>query len=633
MKKTRVLSILFSIVFIGSLFTGCANGSSSDDKKDDKKKDTTETTEESNTPAAESRQGQLDAASAGATVTLDSSFADTELTVAKALTVDGNSISGLTVTVSSDVSSSVTLKNFKNAKIRVASVNGSNNNVNRINYSAGRIGYFNEGGERDPGKTDPARPDPIIPDPQDPADHDAELKNLGFDSVPLRLEGCTVDVIEAEAKLALYLENGEDRTTIDEIKLKEGSEEFTFIELDNKDTQLDDKSKVAKLSIEYEGDADERAKINLIGGTFDAVDLTDDYAGKGLDFKYDEEFAEHQLAFDETAFFANTKVEEKDVLIADNNEETLSGVWKIELDKSDIDKYFNGCVSIVFLNEKQMKILKGEEPYNELPIEAYTYELFNANNPIYCLTSMGDFQYDKVNTNELKTLSASESAIWTVGGYDEYGQPQFEQKTFQQYPNYPKESVIVKEGTRTEENEAGETETIKTITYYVNLDNIKKSDLLIGAEGDSAAIGGPGSKASYVELAGYKPYFAVDFGKFCDFWNSSDDVVHDIEPTADSHVNNGYEMWADGVWDEDNQRWAPYLYNGGSFYRHVTSDALRSSKAITEAGRVFYIPVYNTIQFEHGMPQFFFFEMTDASSEGYPDVSNVQYSEINVPTE
>ena len=63
------------------------------------------------------------------------------------------------------------------------------------------------------------------------------------------------------------------------------------------------------------------------------------------------------------------------------------------------------------------------------------------------------------------------------------------------------------------------------------------------------------------------------------------------------------------------------------------TEALSSSKAMAMDGTPLYIPVYDTVQFEHGMPRFFFFDMEDASAEKYPDVSDVKDSEIAVVTE
>ena len=195
------------------------------------------------------------------------------------------------------------------------------------------------------------------------------------------------------------------------------------------------------------------------------------------EFNYDKEFVDDQLHFDDVnAFFADAKVEENDVAIVDNNEQTLSGVWKITLNKADLDDYFNGYVSIVLLKQAQINIMTRQPPYNNvnIPIEAYAYELFNADNPLYCLTSVGDFQYDESNTNALKTLAGSERYAYYPSLVD--GEWGFEQVFFQQYPNYPKESVIAKQEV---------TGTDTTITYYVNLDTIKKTDLIIAANSES----------------------------------------------------------------------------------------------------------------------------------------------------
>ena len=540
------------------------------------------------------------------TLTAGATGTGTYISINKALTVDGSNIEGLTVVVSPNLTSKVTLKNFKKAKVKVGTVD-----------TAARFISHARGAE-EPGKDD-VLPPPVDVDNPDGAPEE-HLKTIGDDALPIQIEGCTFETFETEKEIALYMESGEKKSEIEELKIKEGAEDFTFIELDKDETKLEEKSKVGDLIIE-----DGVEKVSLVGGTFDDVNLADDFSGK-VDFKYDKEF-EDQFGeeFDKEKFFEDSKIEEMDVAIADNNETKLSGVWKLELNKTDLD-YFNGYVSIVFLNETQVKILTRQAPYDDesKPIETYAYELFNAENPIYCLTSFGDFKYDSESKESLRTVFGSEPAIWVVSGYDEFGQPEFGQINFDQYPNYRRESVVVKV-------------TDEKVTYYVNLDEIMKSDLLIGANTEKTPIGGPGSKLSAIDLAGYKPYFAVDFGKFCDVWNSSEDVaVKEIEAPVDAQSMNGYEMWADGALITDGEnagQYAPYLDKGGSLYNHITSEALSPKKAMGMSGTPLYIPVYDTVQFAHGMPRFFFFDMEDASEEKYPDVSTVEYSNINVVKE
>ena len=568
LKKVRVLSIGLLSIALAVTFFGCPG-------------------EGGGTRTATTRQQQIDYAAAGSTVTLNASFTDTTIRINKALTVNGNNISGLTVIVNSSVRNNVTLSNFNNATISIA--------------SSSRSALDNRGARA----------------AEATGAHGNELKTLGDNSVPIFLENCSIEKIDAEADFSLYLEPGEDKTVIEELNLKEGLENFTFVEIDGSETGLTDKSKVERLNIENGFE-----EINLIGGTFDDVDFANDFTGS-VEFNYDKEFVDDQLHFDDVnAFFADAKVEENDVAIVDNNEQTLSGVWKITLNKADLDNYFNGYVSIVLLKQAQINIMTRQPPYNNvnIPIEAYAYELFNADNPLYCLTSVGDFQYDESNTNALKTLAGSERYAYYPSLVD--GEWGFEQVFFQHYPNYPKESVIAKqEGTGTD----------TTITYYVNLDTIKKTDLIIAANSESSAIGGAGSKASYVELAGYKPYLAVNWGKFCEMWNSSDAVVAGTESTADSSTNNAYEIFADGIWDDVNNEWAQ---NGDAHcIKHITSNALSPSVCLSMAGRPFDIPIYDTVQFESGTPRLLIFPMTDASSEGYPNVSSVQYSTMDVPND
>lgn len=554
----------------------------------------TPTTPTTTLTANTSLQALITGASAGASVELTgTSGAGTYISIDKALTVDGKNIEGLTIYVSPSVSSKVTLKNFKKASVKVGSP-----------ASAAKSARWARGAEE-------AEVDDRLPPPLDLSNGASEeqLKKIGDDALPIQIEGCTIESFESEKEIALYLESGEKKSEIDELKLKE---DFTFIEMDNEDTKSEEKSRIGDLVIE-----DGVEKVSLIGGTFDDVSLADDFSAR-VDFKYDKEF-DDQFGedFDKDAFFAESNIEAKDVAIADNNETSLSGVWKMEINKEDLE-YLNGYVSIVFLNENQIKILTRQAPYDDESLPLATNILFTAENPIYCLTCAGDFQYDSDSKESLRTLCGSEPSIWTVSGYDEFAQPIFAQYDFDKYPNYRKESVIVKV-------------TEDKVIYYVNLDEIKKSDLLIGAISEAGPIGAPGSKLSSVDLAGYKPYFAFDFGKFGDDWNSSEAVaVTQTEAPVDAQAMNGYENWADGL-KLDNGEWAPV--GNGVLKNHITTEALASSKAMSMDGTPFYIPVYDTVQFIHGMPRFFFFDMEDASEEKYPDVSDVKDSEIAVVIE
>ncbi|MBR6193257.1 MAG: hypothetical protein IKQ66_03750 [Treponema sp.] len=156
------------------------------------------------------------------------------------------------------------------------------------------------------------------------ADH---FKKFEDNAPPLKLEGCTVEKFEAESKVALKVDTGNKKSTIEEIKLNDGAEDFTFIEIDKADkpetseneaTAMSDKTKVKKLSIEYSDKTNESEKINLIGGTFDDVSLANNFSGE-IDFKYDKEFTD-QLNFNgKDSFLNDTKIREKDIGVAEKN--------------------------------------------------------------------------------------------------------------------------------------------------------------------------------------------------------------------------------------------------------------------------------------------------------------------------
>ena len=115
MKKSRVLiSVLFTVL-LGAVVVGCDKG---DGISNPVNSDNSEN----------AYQALLDEAASGATVTLPKGTvpAGTSIKITKPLTVDGNNLEGLAITVSSSVADKVLLKNFKKAVVKVGAAASTN---------------------------------------------------------------------------------------------------------------------------------------------------------------------------------------------------------------------------------------------------------------------------------------------------------------------------------------------------------------------------------------------------------------------------------------------------------------------------------------------------------------------------
>lgn len=518
MKKLRVLSILFSIMFIGTSFIACAGGA--DDELDEEVPATTATEEAADTSST--RQQQIDNAAAGSTVTLNTAFTDTSITITKPLTVNGNGISGLTVTVNSNVTSNVTLKNFVNANIIVKPVSSTNNNIRNIS------------GIRSARSA-------IVTQPYYSTNSSAGSSNEGFEkmgdnALPLKLEDCEIAKFDAEADVALYMESGDGKkSVIDEINLKSGVEEFTFIEMDKADkpetdaneaTATDKKSNVGELNIEGNG----IEKINLIGGTFDDVNIADGFTGDPIDFKYDKEFADQFGNFSgKDAFFGDEKIAEKDVGIA---EKTGSGnVYAFSISQENFnsfctpDQFGNGSFAIVFMTDAQKTAITAasnpSNPYHDLNPWPGVATFAN---PIYAAIPAGFFAVDENATGNTRTIYGTEYAYVDYAAAYARGDANYKFQdviVLDKYRNYNKEAFVAKV-------ENGD------VTIFVDMEKIKKEDVLLCAFWEPAEdeIGTvpkgaeAGTKMTEMNLDDYKPYLVINsFNQGEEFDNAFNSVA------------------------------------------------------------------------------------------------------------
>ena len=505
MKKSRVLiSVLFTVL-LGAVVVGCDKG---DGISNPVNSDNSEN----------AYQALLDEAASGATVTLPKGTvpAGTSIKITKPLTVDGNNLEGLAITVSSSVADKVLLKNFKKAVVKVGAPSSTNASVRTARNDAAASSNTVE----------------------------KDFKKLYDNSFPLHIEGCTIDKLESDTNISLYLGNGEKKSEIDEIKLKAGVEEFSFIEMDIADrpettadeaTPLAEKSKVGELVIENGVE-----KVNLIGGTFDDVTVADNFSGE-IDFKYDKDF-ENQFSegFNKEAFFEKPSIEAKDVGIV---EKTGTGnVYSFTMSKEDFIAT-NGFVTILFMTPAQKQWMD-EHNGSVTAIGPRTTETFyetiscaTLENPIYLMAPTGAFTVeDPENAVGLKTIYGSEwcyvdyARAWARGLKWYYEDEDIVR--LEKYRNYNKEGII------TEFN--GD-----TVTIYVNVAAIRKEDVILcngEYDSDTEQINEAGTKVSDINLDGYTPYFGIDLGSGSPVYqNKGFDESHgDARPSFYAQFGNVY---------------------------------------------------------------------------------------------
>ena len=562
---------------------------------DDSAKKTAETHDIVDNQKITGFQSKIDSAASGGTVELEEGVvpANSKITIAKPLTVDGKNVDGLTVEISADVSNNVTLKNFKNASIRVLTDSNTQSRYAGNNRSA---------------------------DSSASADH---FEKIGENSPKLKLEGCTVSELESESKLALYVDNGDKKSTIEEIKLKDGAEDFTFIEMDKADmpettvneaTETSKKTKVGKLSIE----SDEVGKINLIGGTFDDVALADDFAGK-IDFKYDKEFADQLNFTSKDTFLGDSKIEEKDIAIVDSLA-SGSGIYKFSI---PVEYYmlFDGYYTVVFMTDAQASALAAAAPPFSIP-----KSVANMENPMYAAIPTGTFKIDfEGDKSKPLTIFGGE------GGYIDYGAAY--SRGLLDY--YEKQDIVVLENYRNYNKEAFiATVDSSNVNIYVNMAEIRKSDIVICAQSDEGGYGEAGSKVAEINLSDYKPYISLYWGQYRQHYEEihpqpafplSDFSIFENYRTADGDID--YTSFAADYPDEysllqtygtQTEAYEPAYEQSRSF---ALANAIKSkNEENAEYALDLFVPYGNALKLSWQFSGTF---TPMETSSTYPDVSDV----------
>ncbi len=521
MKKSKFLIFgLCSILLLTGSLAGCANGT------DSSSSDSTTTTPQpsATTPAGGSGSGSgsgsgtttggtevsdqagINAVAAGSTVSLTRALANQSITINKALTVNGNGVSNVTVTVTPDVRNNVTLRNLSHATIRVANQSSTNSSINTTSntfFSSVRSiagGIFRSDSNNPSGGTTTS------------TDKFAKVTD---NSVPLHIEDCSNAKIEAEGKVALYLEKGANKkSTIDEIKLKAGAEDFSFIEFDDNGkertdkpaTQPTEKSSVGKLSIE----SNDVSKINLIGGTFTDVAFADGITAETIDsLKYDKEFTD-QFGSEATTKLLNAvpAAKKEDVAVAERPD-SQQKVYKFTISRENI-KAMNGYLTVVLMKDSQKTLLAAKNGFPTWLEGEVTKSIATTAEPVYMMIPAGHFMIDDIeNATGLKTIYGAEYAYVdyarAIARGCEVGYESEDIVVLEKYRNYNKEAIIVDCGSSATDS----------VDIYVNMAAIKKSDVVLCC-GEYDSNGRPikteaGTKLSIINLDGYTPYIALDY--------------------------------------------------------------------------------------------------------------------------
>ena len=552
MKKLRVLySVLFT-VWLGAAVIGCTNaggGLPQIDPEDQKSESdpgsggngsgsgSSGTNIKLTAEQVEAFQKKLSDAAEGAVIKLTEGKvpAGSTITINKALTVDGSGVEGLTVKIASEILKDINIKNFKKVKIELTKKAGGRETLVTDNQT-----------------------------------ENGSFKKYGDDALPLKLEGCTVEDLKVAGDVALYLGTGKDKTTIENINLAEGVEDFTFVENDKDDDGNNiadgEKSSVGKLYVE-----NGVREINLIGGSFGDVNFANNFASK-VDVNYDTETEQ----FKNKAFLDGKTVEKKDISIVESEDTSSKSVYKFEMSKADFE-YFNKYMSVIFLTDDQVKALQsGTE------VESAWWQSVDFDNPVYDMSVMGTFAADGIEGNGLYPVYGT-AEFYLDWSYALLTNTKLVKEIYlEKYKNYNKDSLIVKVDS-------------DNVTVYVDTAAVKKSDLFMCACPGydptleyQEAIYECGSKLSKINVENYKPYFV--FHK---------NIYYDLN----AFVNFEYHNDMDGF--------TGFIKNKFSV-KPVCED-------------FFQIPCTNNQKFAR---DYIAFPMEATSS--YPDVSSVKYSDITI---
>lgn len=428
-------------------------------------------------------QGQINAAHAGGSVTLNPSNTGTSITISKPLSVNGSGIQNLSVTVNANVADDVTLTNFPNATLTITNSSSGNQAHSALIRSA--YAARDAGGAGD----------------------DAKPRELGDDNPKLRLENSSFTRITADENVTLFLDAEADKVDIDLLELKNRVDEFVLIGNDDEDTAIDDKSRIEMLTVEAGV-----GEIDLVGGRFADLVFTGDFTDK-VDFYYEEK-SDYQAgeAFKARLAEATAQAEAMDVCAVRNG----SGIYKITVPKEKIEAAQGtrqggmagtwGSISIMLMTDEQVAAFVASipaqvDPQNPLwicPNEETGWNWATKEQPYFDICYTGSYLF---NTEDVGLYAVSGDMQYTL---HEDGEGGFNTEYYDYYRCYSTDALCSEcDG--------------NNFTIWLDMSNLRKSDLntcAYKANGHDDEYYLTPNKVTEIDLEGYKPYIALDFSMY-----------------------------------------------------------------------------------------------------------------------
>lgn len=449
-------------------------------------------------------QGQIDAAAAGSTVILNTSYTGTSITISKALTVNGSGIQNLSITVNANVANNVTLTNFANASVTVTSGNQAHSAVARNAFAARSA----NGGD------DAAGP-----------------RELGDDNPKLRLEDSSFTDITVEDDVTLLLGKDGDKVDVEELTLKGDVDDFVLIENDDDDEAAGDKSRIETLTVEAGV-----GEVDLVGARFADLEFEGDFTDK-VDFYYDKNGEQAEADFKARLAEAAAQAEAMDVCAVRNG----SGVYKVTVSKAAIAAAQGarqggqagtfGSVSIMLMTDEQMAAYLASIPTNpdpQYPIcigpnEETGWNWASKDQPYFDICYTGSYLF---NTEDEGFFAVSGDMQYTL---HEDGEGGYDSEYYDNYRCYSTDALC----SECDGND---------FTIWLDMSNLRKSDLntcAFKANGHDDEYYLTPNKITEIDLEGYKPYIALDFSMYHEIQSPDGNMMNLDQEKADAKAYFG----------------------------------------------------------------------------------------------
>lgn len=485
MKKIKhiALTVMASLLLSG-LMIGCGNpngpenpNNNNSSQNNNNNNDDNNNNNGDNTPSA--LQQSIDAVQAGGSITLDNTLEGSSIVINKKLTVNGNGKENVNVTIKSDVANEVKLTNFVNATVTITGDNSARKA--RLARAA------------------------------EPEEISAKPKEIGEENPKLYFEECTFEKIIAEDDVTFYMEADLKKSTIKELELKDGIENFTIIEENSDDYEIAKKSLIEKLTIEKGVE-----EINLIGGYFNDIDFKGEFNEEDkVDFYYDEKGDQLKDDFKNKLVEAAAKVTPRDICNVKNG----SGKYKFTIPAEKISKV-NGALSIILLTDEQKTAFFSS---SFEPGVDFGWTWATIDKPYFEIGYTGFYKFNTEDSNVHAICGDSKQWGYCEGeiDYTEY---------YEFYKNYTKEALCTQK--------VG-----NDLVLYLDLSNVLKSDLktcAYKADGQTDEYYLNPNKITEIDLKGYKPYLVMDEDMFAMLQTGDENgwyITPEIEQEAKTFFN------------------------------------------------------------------------------------------------